>query len=67
MLNELNDILTRLQKCREDLFALREKLDVNKNSKSREELLQAQLNVMQATGKLTALLDKARNAKGVSK
>jgi hypothetical protein len=61
MLNELKELEQRLQGCRGDLYKLYSRLDPIKNSKSKEEILSAQLDVMQAITKLTRILVKAES------
>lgn len=67
---EIKRIRNLLNEQRTDLFSLYSKLDSNKNQKSREDILNAQLKVMNAIGILDELLskiEKARVKKEVSK
>jgi hypothetical protein len=63
MQGEIKRIRNLLDEQRNDLFSLYSKLDANKNQKSREEILNAQLKVMNAMGILDALLEKIEKAK----
>jgi hypothetical protein len=59
MLNELQELQKRLQTYRKDLYNFYSRLDPAKNAKSREEILAAQLKVMEAIGRLDKILKQA--------
>ena len=63
MFNELTSIQKRIDECRKDLFSMHQKLDPDKNRKSREEIMAVQLEIMKAQGKINQLIDKINRAK----
>lgn len=63
MLNELESLYERLNACRKDLYSFYQRLDTDKNKESRDAVLAAQLNVMEATAKIGKILERAKKKK----
>lgn len=63
MLNELSKIQEDLNALRHRLHDIYSKLDPTKNEKSKSEILNAQLDVMQAVAKVKKILEAAEKIK----